>query len=95
MVRPQSTDASSVDTSVTELLREYADVFESPGVVPFRDGTPQCVKLSGDVQPPNLAPFRLSQPQRREVETQVKDLLASCQLICQQQKLQLYELLRF
>jgi Reverse transcriptase (RNA-dependent DNA polymerase)/RNase H-like domain found in reverse transcriptase/Integrase zinc binding domain len=58
------------------LLEEFKDVFEdSPEVAPFRDGTPECIRLPPEAKATNRPSFRLSLKERQEVERAVKELL--------------------
>ncbi|MEO0804518.1 MAG: retropepsin-like aspartic protease/reverse transcriptase, partial [Cyanobacteria bacterium J06642_2] len=86
VVRPQQADTSESQSSdpvqteravrLDKLLTEYADVFEDPVLGEYRYITPEAIRLQADARPPNRPPFRLSQPEREEVTTRVKELLA-------------------
>ena len=57
------------------LLSKYAAVFEQPTLGEYRHMTPEAVRLVPNAVPPNKPPFRLSLPERQEVETRIKDML--------------------
>jgi hypothetical protein len=60
MVKPVNEDTDpSNDPELAEMLVEYADVFEAPGVADHRSETPECIPLLPDVSPVNRPAFRL------------------------------------
>lgn len=76
VVTEQKAEACSDATGgVNALLQEFVDVFDPPKLSAVREFTPECVPTAADVTPPNRPPFRLSQTERREAESQVKELL--------------------
>ena len=78
VVQPSmDTGHDSVSAQLQAVLDQYADVFEEPGIAPFRPGTPLCAQLPPDAKPPNRQAFRLSFKERQEVEMQVRNLLAT------------------
>lgn len=70
------TDADSRDIRLEHLKQEFSDVFSEPTLNVYETTTPECIRVAPDATPPNTPPFRLSLSERREVESQVKDLLS-------------------
>ncbi len=66
---------------IDDLLNSYETVFENPVVGEYSTSTPECIRLKPDSEPPNRPPFRLSLPERQEVDTQVKELLEAGRIV--------------
>jgi hypothetical protein len=64
-------------TSLDVLLKEYSNVFEPPRFGASPNAVRECIELEPEARPPNRPAFRLSMPQRQEVEKRVAELLES------------------
>jgi hypothetical protein len=74
-------ETSLHDTELQDLLKECESVFSDPIVGQYQSSTPECIQLKPDSTPPNRPPFRLSLPERQEVEKQVKELLETQRIV--------------
>ena len=70
--------APAVLAELEALIHEYSDVFPSelPAGLPPDRGLEPCIPLAPGAQPPHGYMFRLSAPEKAEVEKQVKMLLS-------------------
>jgi Reverse transcriptase (RNA-dependent DNA polymerase)/RNase H-like domain found in reverse transcriptase/Integrase zinc binding domain/Chromo (CHRromatin Organisation MOdifier) domain/Retroviral aspartyl protease len=77
MVKQIKTEVNSEpgDEHLKHLLDEYQDVFEAPVKGEYTKMTPEAIRVEPGSSPPNRPAFRLSIPERHEVEKQVKELL--------------------
>jgi hypothetical protein len=78
---PSSNEPSPHDMKLQGLLKEYESVFSDPIVGQYHASTPECIQLKPASAPPNRPPFRLSLPERQEVEKQVKELLETGRIV--------------
>jgi Reverse transcriptase (RNA-dependent DNA polymerase)/RNase H-like domain found in reverse transcriptase/Integrase zinc binding domain/Aspartyl protease len=74
-IDPDTSILHEYDEPLKELLTEYASIFEPPMVAEHDSSTPECIRLKADATPPHRPAFRLSLPERQELEKQVKTLL--------------------
>jgi AcrR family transcriptional regulator len=65
----------SADPRLTSILESYSDVFEQKTTGLVDDLAPPSVTLIPDSIPPNRPAFRLSLPERQELESQVTKML--------------------
>ena len=72
-----SSSESSVPPSVTQLLHEYAEVFQTPSTLPPQRQFDHSIPLLHGVSPVNSRPYRYSPAQKDEIERQVNEMLAS------------------
>jgi transposase InsO family protein len=68
---------SNLHSKLNELLTDYSDVFSPPVVGEHSTAVPECIQLQANSVPPNRPAFRLSLPERQEIEKQVAELLES------------------
>jgi hypothetical protein len=67
--------SASNEPELANMLISCGDIFEPPGLAPYRLKTPECVPLLPNTSPINRPAFRMSLTEQREIENQVRDLL--------------------
>ena len=67
--------STNIPTEAQSLIEKYNDVFKEPpkGLPPYRD-VDHRIKLMDKASPISRAPYRLSQPELKELEQQLKEL---------------------
>jgi hypothetical protein len=63
--------------SLDALHKEHSNVFEPPRLGASQNSVRECIELEPEARPPNRPAFRLSMPQRQEVEKRVAELFES------------------
>lgn len=62
---------------IQKLLLEYADLFEEPTTLPPHRELDHTIPLVPGAAPPQVRPYRVPQHQKKEMEEQIKKLLAA------------------
>jgi hypothetical protein len=83
MLRPPQEDVEPTSSGqhTQTLLDKYSHLYDPPEVSAFQGYSCDCIRLQPDAAPPNRPPFRLSLSERRELESQVKELLESGRIV--------------
>jgi hypothetical protein len=72
-----TTDSRSrfVNPRIDSIVQSFSDVFEPPSTALANDLAPPCITLTPGSVPPNRPAFRLSLPERQELEAQITQML--------------------
>lgn len=73
----EAPEGTKTPPQIQKLLLEYADLFEEPYELPPHRVPDHTIPLVPGVTPPQVRPYRVPQNQKKEMEEQIKILLAT------------------
>ena len=76
-ISSHSTQVTTLQTSIDQLLVDYSDVFGEPKQLPPSRAYDHQIPLKPDAKPFKIPPYRYPHAQKTEIEKQVKDMLHS------------------
>jgi hypothetical protein len=60
---------------IKQLLEDYADLFQTPTILPPQRQFDHHIQLMPGAQPMNIRPYRYSPAQKDEIESQLSEIL--------------------